>query len=168
MRFFDWLVVIVMGVVGWLLVSFLLNRSKPRDDGRAESDSDARDATFDNPYSVRPQSSADRSVPSAPVPAPAPVARLPGPRPVDTPDLARADDGADLLSLDEIGRRWSSILGVPDDASGAVIEQAYHAKLAECDRVRFDSNASAASRRQAEQMRARVNQAYEFIRPSRT
>ncbi len=56
---------------------------------------------------------------------------------------------------------------MPSDASGAVIEQAYHAKLAECDRVRFDANASPASRRQAEQTRSRVNQAYEFIRPSR-
>ena len=165
MRFFDWLVVIVMGVVGWLVVSFLLNRSKPRDDN--DADPNARDATFDNPYSMRPPSTSDQSAPGAPVPVPAPVARLPGPRPTDTPDLARADDGADLLSLDEIGRRWNAILGVPSDASGAVIEQAYHAKLAECDRVRFDSNASAASRRQAEQLRARVSQAYEFIRPSR-
>jgi hypothetical protein len=70
-------------------------------------------------------------------------------------------------SGEEMGRAWSSILGIPTDASGAQIEAAYHAKLAECDRVRFDTDASAASRRQAEQQRARVNQAYEFIRPAR-
>ncbi len=67
-----------------------------------------------------------------------------------------------------MGRAWSSILGVPTDASGAQIEAAYHAKLAEYDRVRFDSNASPTNRQHAEQQRARVNQAYEFIRPSRS
>ncbi len=46
MRAFDWLVVIVMGVVGWLIVSFLLNRAKPRDEADSQ---DSRDATFDNP-----------------------------------------------------------------------------------------------------------------------
>ncbi len=43
------------------------------------------------------------------------------------------------------------------DASGAEIESAYHARLAAADRVRFDSNASPADRRLAEQQRARVN-----------
>lgn len=161
MRAFDWLVVIVMGVVGWLIVSFLLNRAKPRDEADSQ---DSRDATFDNPYSQRPP---DESRTTG---APAPVMRLPAPassagRAPETP--VSSDAGSDQLSLDEIGRLWSSILGVPSDASGAVIEQAYHAKLAECDRVRFDANASPASRRQAEQTRSRVNQAYEFIRPSR-
>lgn len=112
MRTFDWLVVVVMGVVGWLLVSFLLNRAKPLED--------EEDAEF----------------PTMP--------RLPG-------SIPSSRQASDLLSLDEIGRSWHLILGVPADASGAQIEAAYRARLAGGD----------------EKERSRVTQAYEFIRPSR-
>ncbi len=63
MRFFDWLVVIVMGVVGWLVVSFLLNRSKPQGDDAAD-DSAARAGT-------RADGSEDAEFPTMP--------RIPGP-----------------------------------------------------------------------------------------
>jgi hypothetical protein len=139
---FDWLVVIVMGVVGWLVVSFLLNRSKPPQEGDDQS------------APPRPDAFTPR------LPAPAPVPAAVG---VDTD----AGDASEWLSLDEIGRSWHLILAVSSDAPAGEIESAYHAKLAECDRVRFSADATPGSRKLAEQQRARINQAYEFIRPSR-
>ena len=147
MRTFDWLVVIVMGVVGWLVVSFLLNRGKPQGDDAADR-------------GARPDENADAEFPTMP--------RLPGSIPSSVSVVPpTAVNTAELLSLDEIGRSWQGILGVSVDASGAEIEAAYHARLGECDGVRFDSNADPANRLRAEQRRAQVNQAYEFIRPTR-
>jgi hypothetical protein len=162
-RTFDWLVVIVMGVVGWLLVSFLLNRAKPQ--GNDSADGAAGRAADE----ANADAKADAEFPTMP--------RIPGPdnalpagatRPGAAIAVLDSSTGSDLLSLDEIGRAWHSILGVSMDATGAQIESAYHAKLAAADRVRFDSNTSPANRRLAERQRAQVNQAYEFIRPSRS
>lgn len=68
------------------------------------------------------------------------------------------------LSVEELGRSWQTILGVPLEAGLPEIEAAYHARLAECDRVRFSSGASAAEKQDAETRRTRVSDAYEFIR----
>ena len=61
--------------------------------------------------------------------------------------------------------RWHTILGVPAEATAAEIESAYHARIAECDRVRFDSRASASDKQLAEARRAEINNAFEVIRP---
>ena len=69
------------------------------------------------------------------------------------------------LSLAEISQRWSTILGVPESASAQQIEAAYHARLAECDQTRFSAGQSASAKAAAESQRAKVTQAFEFIRP---
>lgn len=63
------------------------------------------------------------------------------------------------LSLEELGRTWHIILGVPAQARPDEIEAGYHARLAECDRIR--------EKQDAETRRAQVNEAYEFIRQAR-
>ncbi len=69
------------------------------------------------------------------------------------------------LSLAEISSRWSTILGVSENASTEEIEAAYHARIAECDRVRFAADEPVQAKSAAELRRAQVGQAYEFIRP---
>jgi hypothetical protein len=73
-------------------------------------------------------------------------------------------EGRDKLSLVELGRTWHVILGVSAEATSAEIESGYHARLAECDRIRFSSTGSAVEKQDAETRRAQVNEAYEFIR----
>ena len=62
---------------------------------------------------------------------------------------------------------WPTILQVDKSATVADIEKAYHALLAECDRVRFSTWYSAQEREAAEARRENVCAAYEFIRPRR-
>jgi hypothetical protein len=71
------------------------------------------------------------------------------------------------LSLIELGKRWHEILRVAADADSREIERAYHERLAECDVARFSPTASTEEKQTAETQRARVNQAFEFIRPLR-
>jgi hypothetical protein len=60
---------------------------------------------------------------------------------------------------------WHTTLGVSADATAVEIENAYHSRIAECDRVRFDTTASVSDRQSAEARRAEVSSAFEFIRP---
>jgi hypothetical protein len=69
------------------------------------------------------------------------------------------------LSLAEISARWSAILRVSESAAAQEIEAAYHAGIAECDRIRFSSTESAIAKSDAETRRAQITQAFEFIRP---
>lgn len=71
------------------------------------------------------------------------------------------------LNVAELGQTWQTILGVDVGASLPEIEVAYHARLAECDRVRFAPVASALERQIAEMRRAHINEAHEFIRSIR-
>ena len=71
-------------------------------------------------------------------------------------------------SVSEFGKTWATILEVPDTASVKEIEDAYHAHIAECDRIRFAADCTADERKLAEDRRSRVSQAYEFIRPLRS
>ncbi len=64
-----------------------------------------------------------------------------------------------------VSDNWHMILGVSAEATAVQIESAYHARIAECDRVRFDSKASTSDRQSAEARRAEVCNAFEFIRP---
>ena len=41
------------------------------------------------------------------------------------------------ISVAELGNTWHVILGVPAEATAVEIEAAYHARLAEYDRIRF-------------------------------
>jgi hypothetical protein len=71
------------------------------------------------------------------------------------------------ISVAELGSTWHVILGVPAESTAVEIEAAYHARLAECDRIRFSANETALSKQTAEAARARVGEAYEFIRQVR-
>ena len=68
------------------------------------------------------------------------------------------------ISVAELGSTWHVILGVPAESTAVEIEAAYHARLAECDRIRFSPDETALSKQSAEAARARVSEAYEFIR----
>ena len=71
------------------------------------------------------------------------------------------------ISVAELGSTWHVILGVPAEATSSEIEAAYHARLAECDRIRFSPDETALSKQTAEAARAAVSEAYEFIRQVR-
>ena len=71
------------------------------------------------------------------------------------------------LSVASLGEQWHRLLGVAREATPEEIEAAYHARLAECDRVRFAAGAGEADKEAARQRRADVQEAYEFIRPLR-
>jgi hypothetical protein len=73
-------------------------------------------------------------------------------------------DSRGRVNLAELGATWHVILGVHAGATSDEIEAAYHARLAECDRIRFSSSESAGEKQNAEVRRAQVNEAYEFIR----
>jgi hypothetical protein len=73
-------------------------------------------------------------------------------------------EGRDKLSLVELGRTWHVILGVSAEATSEEIESGYHARLGECDQIRFSATGSAVEKQDAETRRGRVNEAYEFIR----
>lgn len=68
------------------------------------------------------------------------------------------------VSLAELGRTWHVTLGVDAAGTPDEIEAAYHARLAECDRIRFSPAESAVEKQNAEVRRTQVNEAYEFIR----
>lgn len=72
------------------------------------------------------------------------------------------------LAFTELAERWSSILGVSQDSSVTEIEQAYHAALAECDRLRFAASSTPEQVQRATQRRAEVDAAYEFARIARS
>jgi hypothetical protein len=71
------------------------------------------------------------------------------------------------ISVAELGNTWHVILGVPAEATAVEIEAAYHARLAEYDRIRFAPDETALSKQTAEAARARLTEAYEFIRQAR-
>lgn len=71
-------------------------------------------------------------------------------------------------SVAELAQSWSSILGVREGAGLDEIESAYHERLAECDQVRFAPETTGGARQEAEQRRANIEDAYNFIRTART
>ena len=76
-------------------------------------------------------------------------------------------DSRGRVNVAELGRTWHVILGVDAGATADEIEAGYHARLAECDRMRFSSAASTLEKQNAEIRRGQVNEAYEFIRSTR-
>lgn len=75
-----------------------------------------------------------------------------------------SSEGRSRLSIAELGGGWHTILGVSPEATLPEIEAAYHARLAECDRIRFSSSGSVQEKQNAETRRAQIGDAYEFIR----
>jgi preprotein translocase subunit Sec63 len=77
------------------------------------------------------------------------------------------DAGSRRPSLREIAETWPAVLRVRADASVEEINRAYHERLAECDAVRFSKDVGNSERREAEEQRLRIDEAYNFIRTSR-
>jgi DnaJ-domain-containing protein 1 len=67
----------------------------------------------------------------------------------------------------ELASSWHLILGVGEHASAAEIDQAYRARLAECDQARSKMQPETEEWRETELRRARIQAAYDFIRPLR-
>jgi len=101
--------------------------------------------------------------PSAKDPEPTPLRLTSEP----LPDAQAGPAPAGPAPATGIETAWPTILQVDKSAAAAEIEKAYHALLAECDRVRFSTWYSAEERQDAEKRRANVCAAYEFIRPRR-
>ncbi|HEX4389676.1 MAG TPA: hypothetical protein VH109_13705 [Steroidobacteraceae bacterium] len=80
---------------------------------------------------------------------------------------AGAASGRGRLSLAALGDGWPAVLGVTREATPEQIEAAYHARVAECDAVRFAGDAGDSAREEARARRADVEDAYEFIRALR-
>lgn len=95
-----------------------------------------------------------------------PSAKDPAPAPLRLMNDTRPDAPAPAPSAD-METAWPAILQVDNSATAAEIEKAYHALLAECDRIRFSTWYSAQERQEAHARRAMVCAAYEFIRPRR-
>ncbi len=164
--------VVVGGLLGWWIVSWIVSlfrqqKRPPIDivDGRQRKPWDG--ANTPNAPQERPALPAPLELTrdDPPVAAPGPDAG-----PIATPGPATGAWGgrARDLSVAEISAQWASILGVAESASAAEVETAYHARLAECDRTRFAATASDAEKAEAQAVRARVTQAYEFVRPLKT
>jgi hypothetical protein len=139
-------------LVGWAIVSWIISvvqqQKRPPLDLTGGSPP-PRDSLRELPS---PGAARDSTAPPVPPPVPG----------------AFGDSGvrnSRALSLAEISARWSSILGVRESASAQEIEAAYHAGLAECDRIRFSPGESANAKSDAEARRAQITQAFEFIRP---
>jgi len=80
-----------------------------------------------------------------------------------TASAANTDSGASTRpTVSQLGATWHSILGVSTSASSAEILAAYQRRVAECDRVRFDSSSTTDQRSQAERDRRFLEDAYEF------
>ena len=91
------------------------------------------------------------------------VIRPPQPRPNAQASPARNQN----RPATDIETAWPTILQVDKNATVDEIEKAYHALIAECDRIRFSTWYSAQERQEAEARRTTVCAAYEFIRPRR-
>jgi len=154
MSTFNTLVAGTAGVIGWLVVSYLLDKAKSK----------RPDAPQDSPAARDTSSGASRE-------PPLPIAHDQSPRapghvlvPTSVRDIPGSHGPA---SLDEIGRTWHTILGVSSEAGAEEIERAYYARLAECDRGRLAADTSSEVRQSLERQRALLTQAFEFIRPLR-
>jgi hypothetical protein len=166
---FNTLVAGTAGVIGWLVVSYLLDRAK------SKRQDPTQDPTPHPPQRPAHDSPREPSPPQISIGAPGPEATQ-NSAPTSTPTTSwppsrPAHDipgGLGPVSLDEIGRTWHTILGVSSEARADEIERAYYAKLAECDRSRLAAEISPDARRKVEQQRALLTQAFEFIRPLRS
>src|SRR6266446_266287 len=84
---------------------------------------------------------------------------------MDQDPRAESHEESRRLSLADVSSTWHTILAVALDAGAEDIERAYHARIAECDRIRFSPTASPEDKKLAESRRAQIDQAFGFIRP---
>ena len=106
----DWIVVCGGALLGWGVVSWLINVVRQQ---RAP------------PVPMGTQSPPAAAPDHAPAPVPAPESAF-------EPALAAPSSGR--ISLAELGSTWHQILGVSPDASLGQIEAAYRERVAECER----------------------------------
>jgi hypothetical protein len=94
-----------------------------------------------------------------------PSAKDPEQTPLRLVNEPRPESQAAPAPAADMDTAWPTILQVDKNATAAEIEKAYHALLAECDRIRFSTWYSAQERQEAAARRTSVCAAYEFIRP---
>ena len=82
--------------------------------------------------------------------------------------VPREDAHLKRPSLREIAETWHTVLRVRNDASLDEIETAYHRRIAECDAARYAKNLASDERQEAERQRFVIDEAYNFIRTSRS
>ncbi|HEY4211773.1 MAG TPA: hypothetical protein VGM84_09855 [Steroidobacteraceae bacterium] len=162
--------VVVGGLLGWWIVSWIISLFRQQ----KRPPVDIVDGGQRKPWDRANPPNASQERPALPPPLDLtrddPPVATPGTGagPGEAPGPAGAwGDRASVrsLSVTEISAQWASILGVAESASAAEVEAAYHDRLAECDRIRFAATASDAHKDEAQERRARVTQAYEFVRP---
>jgi hypothetical protein len=150
----DWVVLIACGLIGWGVVSWLISVIRPP---RQPSVKDAEQVPLRLTSQTRPD---------AEVAPPTSATTASDSATAAASDPATSTTG-EALSAGAMETAWPTILQVDKSATAAEIEKAYHALLAECDRIRFSTWYSAQERQEAETRRAKVCAAYEFIRPRR-
>lgn len=141
----DWVVLIACGLIGWGVVSWLISVIRPPQPPSVKDPEQ-------NPLRLTNEPGPDTQV---------------GQRSSITAPFATAAPATSTAATTDMETAWPAILQVAKNATAAEIEKAYHALIAECDRVRFSTWYSAQERREAEVRRANVCAAYEFIRPRR-
>ena len=135
----DWVVLIACGLIGWGVVSWLISVIRPPQPPSAKDPEQT-------PLRLTNETAPDAQVGQG---------------------AATSTPSATSAAATDMEAAWPAILQVAKNATAAEIEKAYHALIAECDRVRFSTWYSAQERQEAEARRANVCAAYEFIRPRR-
>jgi hypothetical protein len=155
--------VVVGGLLGWWIVSWVVSLFRQQ----KRPPIDIVDGGQRKPWDSTNTPNAPRERPALPAPLDLTRDDPPAASPIAATGPAAGAWGSHPrgLSVAEISAQWASILGVAESASASEVEAAYHARLAECDRTRFAATASDAEKEQAQVARARVTQAYEFVRP---
>lgn len=147
-------ILVVGGLTGWWVISYLFDRKG----GKA--------ATRDEP----PDESPRDPLPSREVLPPPPANDPPSERRSEygpNPARAAASSESAGLSVFELQDRWPALLGVDREASIDEIESAYARRRAAIDRVRFSDRPPAEREAAARELRT-LEAAYEFVRSARS
>lgn len=135
-------ILVVGGLAGWWVVSYVFDRQR----GADSQPQPPRDAT----RAPGPEQPANASVAGTPM----------------STDTAPTGDDAELSFL-ELADRWPEILRLPRTATVAEIEAAYAARRLELDRRRFDTSSTERERQETARELRRLESAYEFVRFAR-